>query len=147
MESSRYIVWIKRFLPVVLLLAGWMAWDSFELHRIEREIAEDKRLATATAYLYVGAARYRTDSLRYIEYRDSLLQSMSVTAEHLHLYAEGEDINPHRYKRYVKFLGELTDSLYRVEDSIRQASDTLASDSVTNDFKNVKIPSTTVPIR
>lgn len=152
MESSRYIVWIKRFLPVVLLIAGWMAWDSYEQHRIAREMAEDKKLATVTAYLYLGAARYRADSLEYIEYRDSLLESMAVTPEHLRLYAAGEDINPHRYKRYVKFLGELTDSLYRVEDSIRKVTDSLArdslgSDTVANDLRIIETPSTAIPIQ
>lgn len=130
MESSRYIIWIKRFLPVVILVAAWVGWGKYEQYYLAQEIAEDKQMAAATAYLYVGAVKYRQDSLGFIAYRDSLLESMDISAELLKLYASEGEIEPYRYKRYVKTLGQLTDSLYRVEDSLRKISDSLARDTV-----------------
>ena len=152
MESSRYIIWIKRFLPLVVLLAVWQGWDAYDQHQLKQELAVDKRMAAATVYMYLGATKFRADSLAYIDYRDSVLESMGVTPEELRQYAEGDSLDPIRYKRYVKLLGEMGDSLYRVEDSIRKAADTTnidtaLIDSLAQAMKTDQTPITAKPRR
>ena len=125
MESSSYIVWIKRFIPLVVILAVWIGWDGYKQYRLDEQVALDTKIASVTAYLYVGSARYRGDSLRYIDYRDSLLEANDLSEELMHEYANSEDTRSSSYKRYVKILGEVIDSLYRHEDSARKYPDSV----------------------
>ena len=125
MESSSYLVWIKRVLPLIVIVGIWFGWESYQKARIERENAYDARIAAATAQLYVGAVKFRADSLGYIGYRDSVLGSFELTSADLNAYATGDGIDPYRYKNYVDYLGKMIDSLYRFEDSTRKYPDSV----------------------
>lgn len=123
------LIWLKRALPLVviaLIWPGYTAWDRITTANRERE---ESRLALVTAQVWIATAKYRYDQERYLEYRDSLLESADVLREQVFAFLEGREDQPEEMLPFAQKVQRLVDSLYLIEDSIARDAKVRARDS------------------
>lgn len=107
------MIWLKRLLPLVLILVAWFAWKGITKSQQEKAIAADTRYALVTAHAWVAATTYRENPAGYLSYRDSLLQANNITKDELfqHLQVFENDIN--RQLTFSQTVSRLVDSLLK----------------------------------
>ena len=84
-----------------------------------------ERHALVTAEAWIAAARYRTDSLLYFEYRDSLLARSEISLVDLDEYFDLYRDEPEEYFVFTSLVQIYVDSLAKEADWIRDHDSTL----------------------
>ena len=115
-------VWVKRLVPLVLLVALWGGYKMWQTHQESARLAEADRLGSVVAQVWIGTAKYRHDPARYIVWRDSLLKAHGVTRDELEAYAAKHADATQEYYDFSMIVSRKVDSLYRIEDSTRKAN-------------------------
>lgn len=104
-------VWIKRIVVVVIIAGivfGYLRYEKW--HRIRMEQKADN-YALITAQVWVASVRYRNDSQRFIEFRDSVLTAHGFSTDEMFRYLEIYDKRPERYEHFSERVSWLVDSL------------------------------------
>lgn len=123
------MVWFKRLLPIVIIAAAWFGYQYWS-DRVERERSlEENRLALVTAQVWTATATYRNDSVQYLAYRDSLLESNNVSVEDLYDYIDRYKNKPEKYLPFTLKVSRLVDSLARLQDSTIRIAPSSPADS------------------
>lgn len=144
------MIWLKRLLPLVLILVAWFAWKGITKSQQEKAIAADTRYALVTAHAWVAATTYRENPAGYLLYRDSLLQANNITKDELfqHLQVFENDIN--RQLIFSQTVSRLVDSLLKANPlSVKRlpTTDTTAQLIETNDtMKDSAAAQSRVPV-
>lgn len=144
------MIWLKRLLPLVLILVAWFAWKGITKSQQEKAIAADTRYALVTAHAWVAATTYRENPAGYLSYRDSLLQANNITKDELfqHLQVFENDIN--RQLIFSQTVSRLVDSLLKANPlSVKRlpTTDTTAQLIETNDtMKDSAAAQSRVPV-
>ena len=67
------LIWLKRFTPLVIILAGWLFFHFYSGENETKKADDDQKYALLTAQVWVASAKYRSEPEKFKEYRDSLL--------------------------------------------------------------------------
>lgn len=105
------MIWLKRILPLVLVVATWFAYTSYT----EYQIAEDERLAhqyaLVTAQVWLATAVHRNDNPEFLRVRDSLFEASGFSKDELNAYLQEHKSRPEFYAPYVRLVKTYVDSL------------------------------------
>ena len=115
MESWPHIIWIKRFLPFVLIAAGWFGWRYYDQYRNRSSEQAEMDNALLTAQLWVAATKYRHDSGQYEAYRDSALAAHHISREKLEKYLKHYENSDDDPSSFTKRVNTCVDSLIALE--------------------------------
>lgn len=107
------MIWLRRILPLLLIVATWFAYTSYT----ENQIAEDERLAhqyaLVTAQVWLATAVHRNDNPEFLRVRDSLFAAAGFTMDELDAYLKEHKSRPEFYTPYVRLVNSYVDSLSR----------------------------------
>ncbi len=120
MESSSFHIWFRRLaLPVLVLLmiGGYFGVSSY---LDEKSYQTDCEMALVTVKLWLAGARLRETPESYLDYRDSLLSAHDLTLDQVTQYADQYSDQPEKYYRFAAIMSQMTDSLFKIEDSLRK---------------------------
>lgn len=105
------MIWLKRILPLVLIVATWFVYTSYTEH----QMAEDERLARqyalVTAQVWLATAVYRDDNPEFLHVRDSLFAASGFSMDELNAYLQEHKSRPEFYAPYVRLVKTYVDSL------------------------------------
>ncbi len=108
------LIWFKRFLPILLILVGWLAWKGITNSQQEKATAIDSRYALVTAQVWLASATYRSDPAAFLAYRDSLMHANNIAPEEMfrHLEVFQNDLN--RELAFSQLVSRTVDSLMKI---------------------------------
>lgn len=105
------MIWLKRILPLVLIVGGWHLYTMYT----ENRLAEDERMAQeyalVTAQVWLATAVYRDDNAEFLRARDSLFAAAGLTMDELESYLQEHRSRPEFYTPYVRLIKTYFDSL------------------------------------
>ncbi|UCC45520.1 MAG: hypothetical protein JSU65_06270 [Candidatus Zixiibacteriota bacterium] len=113
------MVWIRRILPVIVLVGGWQAYSLYEDLSREQRAAKDRELALVTAQVWVATAHFRDEPEKYLEYRDSILAAHNLTREEMFSLISRCESDPDGLMPFTQAVNDLVDSLIQRQDSLR----------------------------
>jgi hypothetical protein len=116
------MIWLKRTIPFVLLIALWFGYRSIQQSNQRKVLSQTQRAASVTARLWFASAKYRTEPERYTAFRDSLLKANDWTRESLSAFVSKYDADPDWAELYSSTIRNKIDSLFKIEDSVRKAN-------------------------
>ncbi len=126
------MIWLKRLLPLVLIVAGWMAYTRYQQHTAERFYEDAERYALVTAQVWLASAEYRDDPQQFLIFRDSLLEAAGLSLEKVDEYLRKYSSRPETYTPYVRLVKQHVDSLTELmTDSLSKPGRSRAIDSMT----------------
>lgn len=131
---------MKRFLPLVIVLAIWAGYTAWDRVAAERRANEEYRLALATAKVWIATAIYRDQPERFLAYRDSLLEASGVPAAEVVAWVKNQEDQPEELLPFAKKVQQLVDSLYVIEDSLAREAMIQAQDSARAAKNNDQAP-------
>lgn len=105
------MIWLKRLLPLVLIVGGWFAWSQYQEYTAERYYRDAERYALVTAQVWLASAEYRDDPHQFVIYRDSLLEAAGLSVETIDQYIKMYSSRPEAYTPYVRLVKKYIDSL------------------------------------
>ncbi len=105
------MIWLKRLLPLVLIVAGWMAYTKYQQHTAELFYDDAERYALVTAQVWLASAEYRDDPQQFLNFRDSLLEATGLSLEKVDEYLERYSKRPETYTPYLRLVKQYVDSL------------------------------------
>lgn len=105
------MIWLKRLLPLVLIVAGWMAYTKYQQHTTERFYDDAERYALVTAQVWLASAEYRDDPQQFLNFRDSLLEATGLSLEKVDEYLRKYSKRPETYTPYLRLVKQYVDSL------------------------------------
>jgi hypothetical protein len=127
------LFWIRRLAPFIVLaviVLGYLVYDHITTTRRDQEV---RRYALATAQVWLASARLRNDSDAYFKFRDSLLDTYSLSPEQIQTYLNRYQKRPEKYELFAELVKQYVDSLYEAElhpsDSDTVTSTVLSGDS------------------
>lgn len=121
------MIWLKRILPLVLIVVGWLGYTQYRQYRTERFYADAERYALVTAKVWLASAQYRDDPGRFSAVRDSLLAASDLSRAKVDEYLKLYDARPEAYSSYVRLVKKYIDSLATSEGFA--PADTAAADT------------------
>lgn len=123
------MIWFKRALPFVLILAGWLIYTYGSDYLAAEHRADRERFAQAVADCWLLEAEFAGDSTGYLTARDSVLATHSVTSAQLDTFlAQYKDHEEYLY-HFLERVTDIVDSVAKLKlDSI----DLEAADSARN---------------
>ena len=127
------MIWLKRLLPLVLIVAGWMVYTKYQQHTAERFHEDAERYALVTAQVWLASAEYRDDPQQFLNFRDSLLEATGLSLEKVDEYLRKYSKQPETYTPYLRLVKQYVDSLTQpMTDSLdkRRRSRTIDSMSI-----------------
>jgi len=122
-ESWKYLIWIKRLLPFVIIglaVVGWTKWQDWSE---QRDLANDTRMALITAQVQVGTAKHVGEPEAFLTFRDSLLEAEGLSTETMFDYLDRYENHPERYLSYARQVKVFVDSLAAIEKKLIQAAE------------------------
>lgn len=114
------MIWLKRLLPILVILLAWFGWKRYSAFQAEKAAALDLRNADITARVWVASANFRSDAPAFLAYRDSLLSANNITTDELFRYLELFERDMDRQFAFSQLVSKKVDSLVRVADSLRK---------------------------
>ena len=115
------MIWFKRLAPFVFIAIAVVAYWRYSDYRAAQEARLEHDLALAAAHVWVASAKYRDDSERFLQYRDSVLKACSLSVEEVRLFMDENKMRPEKFYPQSKLIKEFVDSLLEIEDSLRHA--------------------------
>ena len=113
---------MRRLIPLVAIAAIWFGYKQFQSGKQARMEAEMHQKATVVAHLWYASAKYRTNSARYQEFRDSLLEFNKLSKDDLLAFTEQFQHDPQANVLMMDLVSKAVDSLYPHEDSLWRAA-------------------------
>ena len=114
-------VWVKRLVPLVLLVAVWGGYRLQKQNRIEGQKAEADRISQVFAEVWVASGTYRDNPEKFIAYRDSLLAAKGVKRADIDKYIKAHSDETEIYYDFTRTVSDKVDSMYRIIDSVLKA--------------------------
>ncbi|MCM2271167.1 MAG: hypothetical protein NDJ18_01245 [candidate division Zixibacteria bacterium] len=114
------MIWLKRLLPVLVILLAWYGWRTYSASRAEQAAALDLRNADITARVWVASANLRSDAPAFLAYRDSLLSANNITTDELFRYLDLFERDMERQFAFSQLVSKKVDSMVRVADSLQK---------------------------
>ncbi len=127
------MIWVRRLALLVIvgiIALTWYIYDSVSTREMDRATDE---YALVTAQVWVASARYRQQSEQFVTWRDSLLASRSLSLEKLQEYLDIYETQPEESFAFVHRVRVYVDSLFLIEDSVRQVREAAERDSAAAD--------------
>lgn len=126
------MIWLKRLLPLVLIVGGWMAYTKYQQHTAERFHEDAERYALVTAQVWLASAEYRDEPQQFLNFRDSLLEASGLSLEKVDEYLRRYSKRPETYTPYVRLVKQYIDSLTQpMTDSLIKPDRSRTIDSMT----------------
>jgi hypothetical protein len=125
-ESWNSVIWFKRIIPFVVLVAGWFCYQEYNAWSTQKVATQDEIMAQATARIWVAAGEFREDPERYLEYRDSVLTASGLTLDQMKGLIKRCESDPAGLFPFTQSVYDLVDSLSRVSDSVSRVADSIA---------------------
>jgi hypothetical protein len=122
------LIWLKRLAPFAIIFAVLVFYRYYSQKQAAKQTEIQHRYALATAQVWVASAKYRNDPDRYLQVRDSLLASCSLSVAVMDNFVESNKDRPEEFYSFSNLVTEYLDSLLDIEDSLLLA----AKDSVRN---------------
>ena len=122
------MIWLKRLAPFAIIIAALVLYRNYSQQQAAKQTEIQHRYALATAQVWVASAKYRNDPDRYLQVRDSLLESCSLSVAVMDSFVEVNRDRPEEFYSFSTLVTEYLDSLLDIEDSLLQ----VAKDSVRN---------------
>lgn len=112
------MIWLKRLLPIVVILLGWFTWKGITSAQQEKATAIDNQYALVTAQVWLASATYREEKAKFLSYRDSLMQANNITSDDLfhHLAVFEQDLG--RELLFSQLVSRKIDSLLKATPTI-----------------------------
>lgn len=107
------LIWFKRFLPILLILVGWLAWKGITNSQKEKATAIDSRYALVTAQVWLASATYRSDPAAFLAYRDSLMHANNIAPEEMFRHLEVFQTDLNRELAFSQLVSHAVDSLMK----------------------------------
>lgn len=105
------MIWVKRFLPLVILIAAWFGIDHYRNKQADEYDRLSREQALITARVWYLSARFREEPQTFLILRDSLLVESGVTTEQMHKYLELYNDRPEKYEQFTRLVSYYVDSL------------------------------------
>jgi hypothetical protein len=122
MKSWIKSVWVKRLVPLVLLVAVWGSVTWWEKRQDNLVKAERDRIGSVVAQVWLATATFRDKPEQYIAYRDSVLKARNVTRQEILDYMSNHADEPDIYLQFTQAVSGKVDSLYKIADSTWRAN-------------------------
>ncbi len=124
------MLWVKRLLPIILIVLGIVGYKAWERYRLDRHAAETRRWADLTTTIWEASARYYDQPDSFLAYRDSVLAADSLSLADVQAYLKQYSDHPEKYIDYARLVYELMDSLQKQ----RLTPDSLADSTTARPF-------------
>jgi hypothetical protein len=121
------VIWIKRILPLIVLVALVAGYFLYDDYRSNREARFTDRLALVSAQIWVARVQFKDRPQQYEEYRDSVLASAGLTAEEIDVFTRRWQSEPERYSTYARLVAKYVDSLVPYRSSPASVADSLGT--------------------
>ncbi len=116
------MIWLKRLAPFVIIIAALVIYRHFSQKQAAAQAEIQSRYALVTAQVWVASAKYRNDPDRYLQVRDSLLASCSLSTVAMDSFIEANKDQSEKFYPFSTLVAEYLDSLLDIEDSLLQAA-------------------------
>ncbi|MFC1475193.1 hypothetical protein ACFLQG_00960 [Candidatus Zixiibacteriota bacterium] len=113
------MIWIKRALPLVIIIAVWLGYGFYDDYQEGKTSRTELKYAEVTALVWVASAKFRNEPDNYISYRDSLLSTYQLDVEKCHQFIDAYQENPEKLGNFAFMVKTFIDSIIAIEDSIR----------------------------
>ena len=129
------MIWIKRIVPLVILVAVYLGYSFYSSAKVKKERAELDHHAFVTAQVWVASAWYRNDSETFLAYRDSLLSEAGLSSEQMTAFLAVFEDRPERSSYFVSMAKKYVDSLSRIsQPPLRGEEEESGGDTITDSF-------------
>lgn len=122
MKSWINSVWVKRFAPIVLLVALWFGYRWWASLNAASEEAQLQRISLAVAQIWIGSATHRDQPEKFLAFRDSLLKADRISQAEVDAYIKNRDADPDDSYLFSQTVSRKVDSIYRIIDSTLRAN-------------------------
>jgi hypothetical protein len=113
------VIWVKRLAPLVLILAVWFGYHTYDKYRAEKFAADVEHRALVTAQVWVAAAEWRADPAKYLAWRDSVLKVNSLSTSEMDGYLKLLQADPSGRQEFATRVNHYVDSMVAIKDSLR----------------------------
>lgn len=127
------MIWVRRFVPLVVIAGIWFAYRVYTSSQSEREERLRQPYALITAQVWVASAKFRNDPERFLRFRDSLLRAHSLSTESLRGVVDSYRDEPERLDLFSAMVKKYVDSLIAIEDSLLKEQKLPRMDSLSGD--------------
>lgn len=110
------MVWVKRILPLVVLIATWFYVDYYYARQAEEYDQLSRKQALATARVWNLSARFREEPQTFLTLRDSVLIESGLTLDQMHQYLQLYSDRPEKYETFARLVSYYVDSLVELRD-------------------------------
>lgn len=107
------LIWIKRILPLVLIVVAYYGYSHFSEQEQQERAAEIDSFALVTAQVWLGSAEMRNSPERFIAWRDSLLQENGLSLNQMDLFLSKYSDATADNMKFVRAVKKYVDSLYQ----------------------------------
>ena len=111
MRSWSYFIWIKRLIPLVVILAGVLGYNFYVKDARQRKKLQDEQNALITAKVWIASAIYRNYPNSFINYRDSLFKTSNVSASEMTGYLKAYGDKTEQFNNFTLLVQLYIDSL------------------------------------
>lgn len=101
--------------------------------QIEKFESEQEKYALMLAKAWVGSALYRDNPEGFLTYRDSIMKTVDLTNDDFNAFVEKHKAEPEVLGPFTEKVKIYTDSLIKLEDSLRVVRDSVAADTLNQD--------------
>ncbi len=115
------MIWIKRALPFVVIVAAVYGYRMYDQYREREQAFQTRHYALATAHLWLARARFRNNPQMYDSFRDSILTAYGVSTEEITEFGRRHEDQPERYDTYARLVQKYVDSLTLLPPRVSQS--------------------------
>lgn len=113
------MIWIKRILPIIILVSSYYGYNWYKNNQIEKDNAAVDKYSEITALVWVASAKYRSDPDRFLEYRDSLIASYNLNKDSVIAFIDEYYYDQTKMGRMSQLIKLKVDSLIEIEESLK----------------------------
>lgn len=109
------MIWVKRMVPLIIAVAFFFGYRYYTKAEQTSRALQSALHAEVTAKLWLASAYYRTDTERFIMYRDSILGQAGLSLKEANEYLDVYRGESEQYRSFVQNVAQLVDSLARFD--------------------------------
>ncbi len=108
------MIWLKRIVPLVLLLSIIFGYNYYQDKYKEKVIETSKEHALVTAKVWYASARFKDEPEKFENYRHSILAEAKLSQEQMYQFLELYENTPTNYEVFAHWVSYYVDSLYEL---------------------------------